>query len=212
MSQGTRTTGHETIRAGEPGDRTPAAPRPRVVAPPRPAPGQLALVQAFVNTTDLEDQFEELRDPGSLAAWLAHHELIEQGAHARAGDLHRAIELREAIRSLLIANTGGPLDPDALAVVNRAAESAQLIPIFDGNATASLQPRTSGVDGALGKLLAIVFAAMADGSWPRLKACRYDPCRWAFYDGSKNRSGAWCSMSICGNKVKTRAYRARQGR
>jgi predicted RNA-binding Zn ribbon-like protein len=49
---------------------------------------------------------------------------------------------------------------------------------------------------------------MLDGSWSRLKACRQ--CGWAFYDYSRNRSGSWCSMQLCGNRTKTRAYRRRQ--
>ncbi len=40
--------------------------------------------------------------------------------------------------------------------------------------------------------------------------CSSDTCQWAFYDRSKNRSGRWCSMQVCGNRTKTRAYRARQ--
>ena len=34
-------------------------------------------------------------------------------------------------------------------------------------------------------------------------------CRWAFYDGSKNRSGRWCDMASCGNRMKARAFRER---
>ena len=49
---------------------------------------------------------------------------------------------------------------------------------------------------------------MADGTWRRLKACREDTCQWAFYDRSKNRSGTWCSMAVCGNRAKARAYRS----
>ncbi len=49
---------------------------------------------------------------------------------------------------------------------------------------------------------------MVDGTWSRLKACRQ--CEWAFYDWSKNRSGRWCAMSVCGNRTKVRAYRARR--
>jgi predicted RNA-binding Zn ribbon-like protein len=49
---------------------------------------------------------------------------------------------------------------------------------------------------------------MADGTWHRLKACRQ--CAWAYYDYSKNRSATWCSMAICGNRTKTRAYRRRR--
>jgi predicted RNA-binding Zn ribbon-like protein len=58
-------------------------------------------------------------------------------------------------------------------------------------------------------LFAAVAAAMADGSWSRLKACRRHACRWAFYDHSRNRSGTWCSMAVCGNRVKVADYRRR---
>ena len=63
--------------------------------------------------------------------------------------------------------------------------------------------------GALGKLLREVAASMGEGTWYRLKVCRKDACRWAFYDGSRNRSGTSCAMSICGNRVKGRVYRER---
>ena len=62
----------------------------------------------------------------------------------------------------------------------------------------------------LGWLLSFVYAATADGTWPRLKACREHTCEWAFYDHTKNRSGAWCSMAVCGNRAKARTYRARR--
>ena len=58
-------------------------------------------------------------------------------------------------------------------------------------------------------MLAIVFRAMEDGTWARLKACREDTCQWAFYDRSKNRSATWCSMAVCGNRAKARTYRQR---
>ena len=54
-----------------------------------------------------------------------------------------------------------------------------------------------------------LFQAAADDSWRRLKICAFDECQWAFYDHSKNRSRTWCEWG-CGNKVKTRNYRARQ--
>ena len=37
---------------------------------------------------------------------------------------------------------------------------------------AQLAPVASGVDTALGRLLAIVYTAMAEGTWVRLKVCR----------------------------------------
>ena len=43
-----------------------------------------------------------------------------------------------------------------------------------------------------------------------MKACRNERCRWVFYDHSRNHTGTWCSMRICGNRHKVRAHRARQ--
>jgi len=75
--------------------------------------------------------------------------------------------------------------------------------------TSLLEPCAEGPDGALAALLAPVAEAMSDGTWARVKACRADGCRWAFYDFSRNRSGTWCEMAVCGNREKVRAYRER---
>ena len=64
-------------------------------------------------------------------------------------------------------------------------------------------------DAAATALLAPVAEAMSDGTWARVKACRAGDCHWAFYDFSRNRSGTWCDMAVCGNREKVRAYRAR---
>jgi predicted RNA-binding Zn ribbon-like protein len=79
----------------------------------------------------------------------------------------------------------------------------------DGSAV-RLEATAPGVAGALGTLVGIVYTAMADGTWPRLKACQRDVCGWLFYDRSRNHSARWCQMAVCGNRTKTRAYRARQ--
>ncbi|HEV2878127.1 MAG TPA: CGNR zinc finger domain-containing protein, partial [Candidatus Eremiobacteraceae bacterium] len=108
---------------------------------------------------------------------------------------------------LLSANYGEPVGKDAVETLSRAARSAQLVVQFEGAGQASLEPAASGVDAALGKILAIAFRSMLDGSWQRLKVCRDETCRWAFYDRSKNRSGSWCLMSVCGNRCKARKHR-----
>jgi predicted RNA-binding Zn ribbon-like protein len=81
---------------------------------------------------------------------------------------------------------------------------------FRAGADPALEPETGGVDGALGRLMAIVAGAVEQGDWPRLKACHRDVCYWAFYDQSKNRSGRWCKMETCGNIEKARAFRERR--
>lgn len=69
----------------------------------------------------------------------------------------------------------------------------------------------AGVAGVVGDLVGVVAAEVADGSWVRLKLCRDDGCRWAYYDRSRNWSGRWCSMEVCGNRNKARSYRRKAG-
>ena len=175
------------------------------------APGELELVRAFVNTVDIEEGEEELHSAGALAAWLAEHGLATSDVRATPGDLRHATELREALRAVLLAHNGGPPAPAAAcATLDAGARRARVRLRFDKGATGALEPEAAGVDGALGRLLAIVHAAIAQGTWERLKACREHTCEWAFYDHTKNRSGSWCNMQVCGNRAKARAYRERQ--
>lgn len=179
----------------EPGDRA-------------PAPGALRLVQQFVNTNDLEGGPDLLPDAPSLRTWLAEAGLadvvVDDGDHARA------IALREAIRELVSAHAGLPHDPAAGEIVNEAGRRAGLRPMLEDPAT-RFEPTAGGADGALGEIVAAIHAAIAEGTWERLKACERDVCRWAFYDHSKNRSSHWCSMAVCGQREKNRrAYRRRR--
>jgi predicted RNA-binding Zn ribbon-like protein len=175
------------------------------------APGELELVRAFVNTADLEREEEHLVDPAALAAWLAERGLAEPEPKATAADLRRALQLREALRELLVAHTAGAPAPEAaVRTLNAASDRARLHLRFGEGGGASLQPQKPGVDGALGRLLAIVHDSITSGTWSRLKACRLEICEWAFYDHTKNHSGAWCNMDVCGNRAKARAYRRRQ--
>jgi predicted RNA-binding Zn ribbon-like protein len=174
------------------------------------APGELELVREFVNTNDIDDGIEHLASPRLLGDWLTEHGLEVDRAPTRR-DVDRAIELREALRALLLANAGEPLDPNAVERLNESAERVRLLVRFEEDGGSALAPEAGGVDGALAAIVAIVYRSMADGNWSRLKACRSDTCQWAFYDKSKNRSAHWCSMAVCGNRAKARTYRRRHG-
>jgi predicted RNA-binding Zn ribbon-like protein len=178
--------------AAQPGDR-------------EPAPGPLRLVQDLVNTVDRENVVEALDGPEGLGAWLAHRDLAG-GAVVTDREVRRAVELREALRTLLLANNGGPDDPDARALLEAAGRRGDLRAAFGPGGAATLEPAAGGVDGALAQVVAVAFAAMADGTWRRLKACPRDVCRWAFYDRSSANRATWCSMQVCGNRVKAGTY------
>ena len=178
---------------------------------PKAAPGELDRIRQFVNTRDLETDEDKVAEPAALAAWLAERDLLPAGTKLSGADVRTAQSLREALRELLLAHNGVPVEPAACVdTVNDAAKRAELIVSFDVDGAAELVPARPGIDAALGRLLAIVFRAQTDGTWQRLKACGDHGCEWAFYDWSKNRSGTWCDMAVCGNRAKARAYRDRR--
>ena len=173
---------------------------------PNPAPESLRLVQGFVNTCDLEHEREWLATPADLSDWLRTNGYDGEATRA---DLRRAHELRGALRELLVANNAGkPYPSEACQSLARVADRARLTLRFQATREAVLAPRADGVTAALGELVGIVFTTTLDGSFTRLKACRN--CRWAFYDYSRNRGASWCSMVLCGNRAKTRRYRAQR--
>ena len=174
---------------------------------PKAAPEPLRLVQLFVNTVDHEHGRELLGSSKELRAWLGEHLRVEI-ARSKRTDLARALELREALRVLLRGNNGLAASSSAAAAVNRAARLSRLSLEVTPSGHVTLQPKAAGVEGALGLIVAVAMEAMLDGTWPRLKACRQ--CSWSYYDYSRNRSARWCSMSICGNRAKTKAYRRRR--
>ena len=127
-------------------------------------------------------------------------------------DLQRAIDVREAFRALLLANNGAPLDRGAAAHLDRAGRESRLRVGFTNEGVAYLEPVAEGWSAVLTRLLEIVIVARLQGNWSRLKACRNQECHWIFYDTSKNRSGKWCTMRLCGNQMNARAYRRRTRR
>jgi predicted RNA-binding Zn ribbon-like protein len=185
---------------------------PTVTEADATAPGALAVVQALLNTADLEAGTDELSDLAALSAWLRDQGLAGADDAFALGDLERVVAVREALRRLLPAHGDGAADPEAVHALRDAARAAPLVVTVSDAGAPTLAPLRAGVDGALARLLGIVARAEADGTWARLKVCAAEDCRWAFYDFSRNRSRTWCTMSVCGNRAKARAYRQRGAR
>ncbi len=174
------------------------------------APHSLDLVVDFVNTLDIDQGTDSIAGPPALGTWLAERGLLRRGDRALGkSDHEHAIALREALRVLMLANNGQASDDQAGRELERAARRGALGVHFEPDGTASLCADAAGADGALARLLVPVASALADDSWRRVKACRAAGCEWAFYDRSRNRSGVWCEMAVCGNRTKVRAYRER---
>ncbi len=176
-----------------------------------PAPPPLDLVQDFVNTEIPDFAHDELATPAELEAWLRRRGLLEAGETVGADVFVAARELRRALRALALLNTTGE-HPDELLRATFATALADVALSLDLGADGGLMlvARGNGSSRALGAIAAVVVGAQASGSWRRMKACRKEHCGWLFFDSSRNCSSSWCSMSICGNRVKTTAYRRRR--
>jgi predicted RNA-binding Zn ribbon-like protein len=170
-----------------------------------PAPGELVLVQSFINSNyDLE--FEHGADlfatPATLGRWLERRRLSGSSRFTYR-DVDRAVAVREGLRAL--AGGGGEL-----ADLNRAARGAVIELRFADRGPQFVPGGGGPLDRALAVVLAIVARAMLDHSWTRLKICPGEHCGWAFYDHSRNQSGRWCSMSVCGGRAKARTHYRRR--
>jgi predicted RNA-binding Zn ribbon-like protein len=174
------------------------------------APGRLELLQRFVNTYnhDFPPDWDRIGSADKARAWLQEKRLVAPGDRISGPDAARLRELREAIRALVMANHGGRLEPAVAQVIRTTSRAARLEVAVDEDGRTALEPARGGVDGAVATLLGILHEAQVSGHWARMKGCRQ--CRYAFYDRSKNRSAAWCAMSLCGNRTKNRAYYRRR--
>jgi predicted RNA-binding Zn ribbon-like protein len=183
------------------------------------APPPLLLVQAFVNTLDLDLRTDLLAHADEARAWLAEAGLRDPGPSRPgqvdpefAADLQLARDVRASLRAMIAHNTDGePLSEAERRPLEQVTSQAQprLEVTADGRVTLETGTARRLADGLTGLLLTI-RDAQADGSWDRMKLCGNPDCLWVFYDRSHSRRGAWCDMASCGNRLKNRSLRARR--
>ena len=177
----------------------------------RSPPHNLQLVIDFVNTLDVEAGEDRTDTPAHLTDWMDEQGLrAPDGPPLGAGELEQAIELRESLRGVLVGHSRHEETVGAAGHLEDVAERGRLSVCFGPDGAIEIAPRAGGYPGLLAQLLVPVARASMDGTWARVKACVADDCQWAFYDQSRNRSGRWCDMAVCGNRTKVRTYRAKR--
>ena len=190
----------------------------RVLPPPawppeRNAPGALELLRRFCNTTNRENGADRLREARDLDAWLTSEG--ERPVAASGPELARLRTFRERLFDVLVDAHGPPATETgaprpAADRVSRLAASLSTVRarvIVSGGSLQLTGAGRSDADNLLARLAVILLQAQASDQWLRLTPCR--DCRWVVYDGLKNRSVRWCSMSACGGRHNARAYRRR---
>jgi predicted RNA-binding Zn ribbon-like protein len=174
-----------------------------------PAPQPLRPAQDLANTVDLEEGNDQLRTTADLAAFARDHGMGDRAFGPQ--DLADVLELREALRDACQAHTGIDVPDASAAALDRLLARAPLVLSVDTHGAATLRP-APGLTGAAAltaRIAAGIATGVAEGTWPRLKACAAHSCRWVYYDRSPAGRSRWCTMSICGSRAKMRAYRSR---
>lgn len=179
----------------------------------------LAVLLAFANTLD-ERSFtrhrtthrggDEFGATASAQRWLAGHGLLAPGRRLSSAELDDLIVFRDGLRRALAAKAGAPANAAAMEQVNGVLARAPLALQFGEGGWPRLGPAPGGARDAIARLAAMTAAMAARGSWHRLRMCAAPDCRWVFYDTSRRGGARWCSMAVCGNRVKTRRYRNRR--
>jgi len=177
-----------------------------------PAPDGLPTVQLFVNSRDIEAGTEEWTSPAALGSWLRRHDLAPPRSRFDQNDLERARAFRELVRAMALANNGHPMSPQQRKALTRELARLRFIARVDAHGLIRFDGAVDGLDQALARVVAIVGDEMVRGRWSRMKACARDACHWVFYDHSRNRTGTWCSMAVCGTRTKVSAYYRRHRR
>jgi predicted RNA-binding Zn ribbon-like protein len=187
-----------------------------------PAPGALGLAQDLLNTAPAGHKPDLLADLPSARTWVS--EATAQWSAATglpapevvldAGDLHLLRAFRDDLREVIAgehdrAPDTGPAAPDtrpAAPVLYTAAAALQL----GADGSVRLHPQETGPQALVMLVLAALFEDQQAGTGRRLKTCRNPRCQVAFYDRSRNASGVWHSVRVCGNAINLRAHRERR--
>ena len=182
-------------------------------------PDELAHLYDFANSLDVRHfthhgvqhaQGDELIGPRELAAWMSRQRLLAEGTKITAAMFDSALRLRAGIRAYLECNPAQRRkDTEAVRSLNKAMKLFPLVAEARGDRSMTLA--TSRRDGLAG--LSVVVAELYDGSingtLDRLKMCAAEECRRVFFDRSKPATRRWCMSTLCGNRMKTKTYRAR---
>jgi predicted RNA-binding Zn ribbon-like protein len=152
------------------------------------------LLLDLLNSRPLIDgvEHDELADPEPAAAWTS--------AHGGTGDQAELHAVRRA-RDLLTQATRGSLDPGDLAPLLRGV---RWTPEVTGGALTWHLECDAGSTLAPRAVLAW-FTVRRD--WPgRLRPCGNDECRLFLLDRSNANKRRWCSMAVCGNRLKAQRH------
>jgi predicted RNA-binding Zn ribbon-like protein len=157
-------------------------------------PSDERFLLALLNTTPVIDGVptDELGNRAQALDWLA-----SVGGQGSDAEWQLVLKVRAALQAVVRAE----LSPDALA--DGLADAALIPAITAGEITWML---SVAPDRALAVRAILAWDALAKTSAGRLRPCANDECRLFLIDRSRAGTARWCSMAICGNRMKARRH------
>lgn len=159
---------------------------------------------------------ETLVTSEDLATWLVRAGVMDASALVTRKVLAQALDLREAIDSLLVgAIDGTPVaSTEAITLIDDWLVFAGVRPqLVAGTGGAPLLTERAAADSprrALGTIALDAATMLGTDQRSRIRICASDTCSGRFFDRSPAGRRRWCSMRTCGNEAKARRHRQRQ--
>jgi predicted RNA-binding Zn ribbon-like protein len=179
----------------------------------------------FLNTRPVQngEDVELLPDFDALLRWFEAADLLSSddvanlwlrwGKSAQARQVVEAMrEIRERLRKEVLARErGGAVHHTAIDELNQQMAEHPMLTRLKASGSAPttelwFEPRRP--EDLFAPLAHSAATLFADLDRNRVRKCRH--CVLHFYDTSKKGTRRWCSMGLCGNRLKVAAYAARQ--
>jgi predicted RNA-binding Zn ribbon-like protein len=183
-------------------------------------PDELANLYDFANSLDARhfihrgvqhEQSDELAVPRELGVWMSQHGLLWTGAKITPAMFDTALQLRAAVRAYLKCDAvERRRDDDVAHALKEALGKFPLVAATGGDRGVVLRAAREDALAGLSVVVAEFYDGSINGTLDRLKMCAADECQRVFFDRSKPATRRWCMSTLCGNRMKTRTYRARQ--
>jgi predicted RNA-binding Zn ribbon-like protein len=181
----------------------------------------------FLNTKPILEGTprELLPNASALVRWLAasgivktekDRELVRAWSHTARAErfVRKLVAFRERLRAAVLRLESGLAPGDSFL-----AEMNMLLGIYPQRSiltkrgskvslNRSFEPRKS--EDTWIPILAATTELLSTLEPSRIRKCESESCVIHFYDTSKRGSRRWCSMNICGNRLKVAAYQRRQ--
>ena len=167
-----------------------------------PAPGNLALLEGFLNTWSGELGIEDFGTANATEGWLRQFGLWSKNRKLTSDQHKKIILFRQALRVwILDESASDPINASLSDVIFRAEVN---------HGELNFQPEGGPFSFLVGSLANVISNSQQNSTWDRFKCCELPSCGWAFYDSTRSRTKRWCSMKTCGSRHKAREYYKRR--